>query len=186
MSGRNIHRQKRKYGARSPKYQVPGDEHLLLAVDLGKWKVGVAAFYVPGPGKSGELVTADTLVTPTSRVHEPERVAASIIRWYRDSMILDLDAVWVCEWPQKYARDREKHKDIEALWAVGECLSWQERYQPRQWKGSVPKRAFRARTKKALQESELKIMPSESQHDAWDAVGIGLYALARVARGGIR
>lgn len=154
---------------------------MLISVDLGKRKVGIASWYVHSDPREASLLATET-VSLRGR-WTAARMAECVFQ--SECIAAQLPLVWVCEWPQKYENRRSTWKNIEELWEVGKFFSWAERYQPRQWKGNVPKQAFRSRIRRTLRKDELAIMPPEDEHDAWDAVGIGLYALARFGRGGI-
>lgn len=53
---------------------------------------------------------------------------------------------------------------------------------PRTWKGQVEKSVTQARVAKRLRPDELSLLTGR-KHDAWDAVGIGLWALDRLNDG---
>lgn len=61
---------------------------------------------------------------------------------------------------------------------------------PSLWKGGVPKSIMRDRQTKLLKPSEVSLvktvsrMEGEAFHNAMDALGIGLFALGRMRRGG--
>ena len=61
---------------------------------------------------------------------------------------------------------------------------------PSLWKGNVPKSVMHERQRRVLKPSELSLvntvgrMSGESFHNAMDALGIGLFALGRMRRGG--
>ena len=57
-------------------------------------------------------------------------------------------------------------------------------FYPDQWKGSVPKPIHNKRTLDALSIKE-KTLFDTTDHNVIDAVGIGLFALGRVNRGGV-
>ena len=168
----------RRYRLRDPKYTPPDAAHQLVAVDLGKRKVGVAVFDVAVDGKA-TLTKACTVKCDDG----PEAMALAIFAAAPDK------AYWVAEWPMKYKDKRLYHEAIEDLQAVGDALErlilgWDEKYRPGEWKGNVPKPAHHRRIRKALTENELAIMPELTEHDAWDAAGIGLFATVRTKRGG--
>lgn len=173
---------KRRYPAKGPRYPVPGVGHHLIAVDLGKTKVGVSVFWVGLEGAA--LVRAFTLAA--ERGSTPKQVALLV----RAEIFTPLfPAVWVCEWPKKYDYKRKQHKDLDSLHEVGYALAqlhggWAEMYLPGEWKGNVPKTPHHKRIERALTPDERALMPPKSDHDAWDAVGIGLFATGRTKRGG--
>lgn len=64
---------------------------------------------------------------------------------------------------------------------------------PSEWKGSVPKAIHHERIRAALEPSELSICekalqttPAASRKEILDAIGIGLFAAGRIARGGAK
>lgn len=176
----NWHRQKRRYpNDGSPR--VPGGRPgCLAAVDLGKWKVGVALFTL------GRLSGAWT-VHNSRRPWDPADTADAILGQLR---AFPVDC-WVCEWPQAYpGASARQVRDLDTLKAVGNAcaakgVAWAERYQPRQWKGGVPKPIHHSRLRTFLGEDERWAIPPLDEHDAWDAIGIGLYALGRTQKGAI-
>lgn len=189
MRDGNRHRLKRRYAPRGPKYQVPDHAHALVAVDLGKWKLGAAIGLVDPSDGTKLLAHAQTLTFPHRRgqEHDPHAVAAWLSR---ELPVPDLPVVMVCEWPQAYGDDIAGAEAIEDLWAVGDAMEvcfgrWSERYRPAQWKGNVPKLVHRRRTIALLTPEELDTLPPESEHDAWDAAAIWLFAAGRAQRGGV-
>lgn len=103
----------------------------------------------------------------------------------------------VTEWPQIYRAQHAKGdpNDLPGVAAVGLAVAAYLRarscfaYTPKEWAGNVPK-ATRGdckasprahRIAKRLSESELKVWNAlkKSDHDAIDAIGIGLYHLGR-------
>lgn len=186
-----------RFKARGPQYPAPTEAgtHYLVSVDLGKHKVGVALWgvaythnaYFGGlisavtvdPGDVGPHVVAEKVLTDVYRPHIT-REGVPIYSTY-----------WVCEWPMKYADKRLYHEDIEHLHATGDAIAklvggWDAKYRPGQWKGNVPKAPHHRRLARELSEEERAIAPPAKDHDAWDAIGIGLYALGRTQRGGVQ
>lgn len=168
----------RRYGFGEFRYPAPDLPHYLVAVDLGKRKVGLSIFWV-ADGKA-ELAQAETVLGPPMALNV-YRAAAGL---YEEAPVL-----WVCEWPMKYGDRRKYHDDIDALYAVGNDLDalidgWDEKYRPGEWKGNAPKYAHHKRLRRVLTQEELEYAPPEDEHDAWDAIGIGLFATNRTKRGG--
>tara|TARA_X000001388_G_scaffold66681_1_gene53574 strand:+ start:113 stop:634 length:522 start_codon:yes stop_codon:yes gene_type:complete len=170
-----------RYRRAGPKYQNPKEPHHLIAVDLGKRKVGVAWGSVIGG--TGILGGASTILCNKG----PEAMARKVV----DTLLKNTKSprYWVCEWPKKYDQLMARHKNIEALHQVGYALAryhpWDEMYLPGDWKGNVPKVPHHKRIERALYDEELGTMPHMQEHDAWDAAGIWLYAIGRTRRGGI-
>ena len=170
-----------RYPRAGPQYTLPPAAHHLIAIDLGKRKVGVAWGHVKG-GES-RLLGATTVLCNGG----PEAMASKVVTYL--TALAGTPHCWVCEWPKKYDRLRARHKNIEELHQVGYALArhrpWDGMYLPGGWKGNVPKRAHHARLRKALTPEELATMPPLREHDAWDAAGIWLYAAGRTRRGGV-
>lgn len=174
----------------TPKYPQPDIDHYLVAVDLGKSKVGLAVWYVPMAAPP-RLVRAGTLLELGGPDAVAQRVRHAAVDWawahaYQNGRP-DAKTSWVCEWPKKYPDKRAYHESIDALHAVGKALGrlvgkWSEKYLPGQWKGNVPKPAHHRR----LRKLNLENTPPESEHDAWDAIGIGAFALGLTRRGGVQ
>lgn len=171
----------------------------LVAVDLGKRKVGVAFF-----DAAGLLLSATTL---SEAIWSAERMANAALSWASgqlvDHELLPEASVlprspeglqwmhWVCEWPEVYEKRRSRRKNIAALQQVGFAIAratggWSGSYEPRVWKGQVSKNAHHPRLARALTPQEKRIAPPMQCHDAWDAIGIGLFALGRTGRGGLQ
>jgi hypothetical protein len=160
---------------------------VLVAVDLGKTKVGVALFLKEGEQYS--FLSAKTIRAPQGA--EAYKVALLVYDAAAQACISAGRTAmgWVCEWPQKYDDKRKYHEDLDSLHAVGHALAslhdgWLEAYRPGAWKGNVPKAAHHRRLRRALTKEEMKKAPPEREHDSWDAVGIGLFATGRTQRGG--
>lgn len=170
-----------KYRRAGPKYLYPRRDHHLIAIDLGKRKVGVAWGSVI-EGVQG-LHGAATVCCNSG----PEDMAKKVVDLIMENT--KSPRFWVCEWPKKYDKLLARHENIEALHQVGYALAryhpWDEMYLPGDWKGNVPKAPHHERIKKALDGEEIARMPPLREHDAWDAAGIWLYAAGRTRRGGI-
>ncbi len=109
---------------------------------------------------------------------------------------------WVIERPVKYDRKHGAHKDVDALLRVVNALrrivrplpDRIEGRAPQQWKGNTPKRVHHQRIVDAdVFDSEergiaLPYLSPDSrcyQKDVADAIGLGLFELGRVQRGGV-
>ena len=168
----------------SPQYDAPSCAHHLVAVDLGKRKVGLSVFLVDPDAGTAYMLKAVTVTCKAGAV----RMAAEV--WGEADLSVDGPVRWVCEWPMKYKDKRLYHEAISDLHEVGNEIDrliqgWDEKYSPGEWKGNVPKAPHHRRIKRALTPEELTVMPPLAEHDAWDAAGIGLYATARTKRGAV-
>lgn len=167
----------------------------LAAIDLGKTKVGWSLWYVDGD-EVRALVGRGTVRAPG---RSPPRNVASRVREAvcgalnnhpllgRHNNFLE----WVCEWPMKYPDKTKYHKDLDALYAVGDSMEaagavWSVKYRPGAWKGNVPKAIHHRRLATALHWHLVQhpIVPF-SEHDTWDAIGIGAFHLGLTKRGGV-
>lgn len=170
----------------------------LLAIDPSVRSPGAALF------RDGVLIAAGKVKIPAeySKLEEGDRwqrVAECIVSWTRAHNCL-LPAAIVYERPQIYVREKSKGdpNDLIALAAIGAavCAYFEassatariliETPTPAQWSGQIPKatkgnamnspRAMRILSR--LFAVEVARMPN--QHDAIDAVGLGLHALGRL------
>lgn len=200
----------KRYAKTESKYPLPGTPaHLLLAFDLGKRKVGMAVFLC-GEG-TAKLVGAEVIAVQDRWSTDVMAAAVQISLKKLLDFASFMPSVFVCEWPQKYAKGRKFHKDLDDLYAVGHAIvrklnnSWSETYTPSEWKGNVPKRAHKKRIVRELtlqeratlqthiaeamdttKEEAQAYLDSPESHDLWDAIGIGLFATARTRKGGTR
>ncbi len=151
---------------------------VLLAIDLGKRKVGVAAFDEDG-------VLFDTRTLHHKGEWTAEGMAHVIASWI-ESIHLGRPGTTrvVAEWPEHYEQRRDTHKNIDQLLDVGGYFSFDEKYRPATWKSSLPKRIYVNRLRASLSTSELALFDAVG-HDGKDAVGIGMFALGRVNRAAI-
>lgn len=186
-------------------YRAPTHMHWLHAFDLGKWKVGVASALV-GTDGVGRIYFANTVEVPRSTrlAWTPESVALATSA-YLDTFASDMPEVLVCEWPQKYAKFRVAHANLDELHAVGKAIAgarrarYAKKWTPGAWKGGAPKGVHWARNLAALTQVEQACLDdwlqslgrpagwlsTEESHDTRDAISLGLFALGRVRRGGL-
>lgn len=156
--------------------------------------------------REGVLVFAGKVKIPTmwKDLQEGMRwqnVAEAIVLWAREHDCIFVDTV-VYERPQIYAAAKSKGdpNDLIALAAIGAAVAcWYQRSRiqpndrvliqtptPAQWAGQIPKatkgsaidspRALRILSR--LTDLEKSRVPN--QHDAIDAIGLGLHALGRL------
>lgn len=158
----------------------------LLALDPGLRGCGVALFrqdrtlewcaYVRSGSKALDLLGVLDM-------------ARAVVGWVTPHEVYQL----AVEWPQVYVGSKQKGdpNDLIALAGVvaAVCTAFPTagvtRYKPRDWKGQVPKEVIEARVNKRLSDAERAVLdgcgcPKSLRHNAVDAVGIGLHALARL------
>lgn len=162
-----------------PRYDAPTVPHVLCTVDPGKRACGVALWSVSG-GRG--ILSWSGLVT--QRDGNATKLARQIVGL--KTPFSDLFIYYV-EDPQCYRNKRKAHADLASLKMVVRALQSEGarpllKIKPVAWKGNVPKAVHHERLKKELSRSELRLVPED--HNVWDAVGLGLYALGRTGRGG--
>lgn len=167
----------------------------LISVDPSVNSAGLAIFV------GGQLIHAQTVKVNVhggdpadAAYYMAGKIAEAIFRKGGRYMC---SAEFVFEWPQIYraARSKGDPNDLPALAAIG-CATAAiigcdvvKSYTPKVWAGSVPKatrtkalaeNSPRAkRIKSRLSSVELPEWP-KGEHDAIDAIGIGLYHLGRL------
>lgn len=160
---------------------MSGDQRL-LAVDPGIRGCGVAVFdgatlvwagYVPNP-----LTTGDGL-------EEVRRVGYAVLA----AAYLRGSPPWrvVVERPQVYFGTKSNPNHLLNLTAIagvivgrGQGLESVDWVLPRVWKGNVSKEETETLVQQVLGPNELARVTRVESHDAWDAIGIGLYDLGRL------
>lgn len=149
----------------------------LATIDLAMWASGLVIWEVVGPHiRILEAVTVRGDGTP-------------------ENMAVELDALIpirakICiEKPQRY---RNKTKYDHAIDQIEETIrrfkakkrKIAKAWVPRQWKGSVTKDVHHARLRARLTALGIDFSMVPDEHDAWDAIGIGMFALGLVRTGG--
>ena len=169
------------YPTSGPKYRQPSGRHALVAFDPGRSKAGMAV------AVDGKIVACFTLrKKPWQAAITSDyvrKVALANVRLFIESSNGHGSYVLVSELPSAWDNRRDAADNCRELEALVKGLGAAETYLPVQWKGAAPKRIVRVRMMEALGKDELAVMPPESEHDAWDAAGIALFALGRVGRG---
>lgn len=155
---------------------------LLVSVDPGKRRCGVALWV------DGVLVWAGRVAGRQRRGHWSSVVVAQAVAVEVRNRG-GVGAAWVVEDQQDYPGQGAKTADLDALRAVvrslravSESLST---VRPSEWKGNVPKAVHHRRVRAVLSSAELGRL-SSLDLDTLDAVALGLWALGRVGRGGVR
>lgn len=163
----------------------------LLCVDSGARKAGVAWFEWLDSPDQAMLLAAATISTKT------DAELSDAVHLWADAHAQGRNFYSVVEVPKKRANKRRFHKDLDRLLQfIRDCEEWLDgwtlRLFPEQWKAQVGttlrsggKAPHHRRVRQALSKSEAFIF-DEAGVDGRDAVGIGLYALGRTGRGGIR
>lgn len=167
---------------------------LLLALDPSINSAGLAFFY---DGKLINSVTVGADSLEVSCLAHRCMIMADEIRAYigrNFNRWTQIDTVF--EWPMIYPKQRGKRpNDLPALAGVGMAVAAMfpgelHSYYPAEWAGQIPKAKTKAkadsspralRIKSRLSPEEMKHWPS-GQHDAIDAIGIGLHHLGRLER----
>lgn len=167
---------------------------LTVAIDPGKWKCGVAI-------GDGRLSWAATLHVGDRDRDHPGLLPVLVAREIRERVCPT--PLWrvhlVQEDPQDYpghprrrrdlAQLREHNRSTRAL--LERCLTLpysgvltSRLVRPGRWKGNVPKDVHHRRVVQELSLAERDLC-TELNHDGWDAVGLWLWAVGRVRRGGL-
>lgn len=161
----------------------------LLTLDPGLNGCGLA-FFDDGALKGARYVPNIAGV----KLHRNERVA-SMVRQLRDARLL---AHWpafvvVTECPQIYSAGKGKGNpnDLIPLAQIGAAFAWDVigaewvEFLPREWKGTLDPDVLIERIKSRLTVEEKAHVESFKRggldHNIWDAVGIGLHHLGRLA-----
>ena len=146
----------------------------LVAIDPGKRACGVAFF-----GALGRLLACATVPDPVGWARHFERVSR-----------LPAPVRFVSEVPVRYAAQRATLRGVASLEDRVEQIRAElgsqlvQTWTPSAWKGNVPKAAHHHRVSAVLDARELDVFWA-SDHNARDAVALGLFALGRVGRGGV-
>ncbi len=165
----------------------PGARHTLVAVDAGKTKAGLAVFEV-GPITPFGLLLGACTVRIQGQHDSAERMRDALL-----AAAVRIGAAYsialVVEKPRKYTARRRAHADLDRLLDLVQALrdarpATFRALAPSAWKGQVPKDVHGPRILRALAPAERCLVPA-NEHDAVDAVGIGLYALGRSRRGAV-
>lgn len=151
----------------SPGANVPGAIQL-VSIDPGTKKSAIAAW-----NNYGQLVFADDLPNSQIRTFLNQITTARV----------------VIETPVLYPKSRKVHKDVKRLLIIAQEFKNRvqngEAVKPSEWKGQVPKNIHKHRILKALTQLEMRSIITPDNHNTIDAIGIGLFALGRLGRGGI-
>lgn len=158
-----------------------------LSIDLGVRYVGAAWWH------DGRLVAAERVAAPRTRTDgEARRLLARELLARAEVLDPDGDAAVVCETPQDYGSRSSCYADLDRMRGTATILrAWlgpSSRWRmvlPREWKGNVPKRVHHERVRDLLDATEAAGVPW-GDLDVLDAVALGLWAVGRAGRGGVR
>lgn len=155
-------------------YKPPADTHFLMAIDPATSGGCGWAMFLVNDG-AWELLSASTVHGTVERV---SLTLAEVLTNF--SGVYDIYVVG--ERPQRYATKRASHKNLNALDEVLTRMQCNKTWTPRQWKGNVPKSVHHERIQNAV------VLPSWTRrldHNAMDAIALGLFALGITNRGGV-
>lgn len=172
---------------------------MIVALDPGINKSGVALFSDAGTLLAAATVKCDSVgdnaqrcAAMASAIHEWLCLAVRAVAAYGG--LQEEISKLVFEWPRIYPHERGKRpNDLPPLAGIGMALQGRLQcaimsYFPSEWAGQIPK----AKTKKAADESPRALRIKEhlwdgekrhwpyGEHDAIDAIGIGLHHLGRL------
>lgn len=111
-------------------------------------------------------------------------------------LLPDSGAQWTIETPQNYGTFGVAHKDLDRLRETVRAVEAHAKSngcavaftKPFSWKGNVPKQIHHRRIYGRLEQIEQHVAgPAEGpryDHNVYDAVALGLWAVGRVSRGG--
>lgn len=158
-----------------------------VALDPGKWKLGLAVAH------DGVIVAALPIYVPRQRVWSQNEAVNAVLGTAPLGQ-----ATWHLELPQVYGGHggMAVKKDTQALRDLSERLGRELRplghkvktYPPFTWKRQVPKKVHHRRLRKYMTPEEICVVEAAATGaaaaDVWDAAGILLFGLGRVAPGG--
>ncbi|WP_223782919.1 hypothetical protein [Myxococcus sp. AS-1-15] len=179
--------------------ETPSAQHpaKLVSIDPGLRHCGVAVFDVL-MGERATLLAAGLPKNPTRQDGELSlaswaSMALAVREWLRPRMS-DAPLQLVIELPRVYSAADQKGDQNDLIQLAGVVgmlggllpnVASRRSVYPRDWKGTVDADAFIERIKQRLDATEhLRVeMPTASSlhHNVWDAIGIGLHALGRLA-----
>ncbi len=165
----------------------------ILCVDPSLRSIGVAVYY---DDRLCEAATLKPAVRTTDDIaHRCRAAAMTILEWCRPHQTVDPIAQLVVEWPQVYRAVKSKGDPNDLLGLAGICAAVAAlfevpvfSYTPAEWAGQLPKAttkkltAYSPRTKRIMSRlSAVELGRVPVQHDALDAIGLGLHHLGRLA-----
>lgn len=155
-------------------YNSPGDLHFLMAIDPATSGGCGWAMFLVNDGE-WELLSAST-------VHGSAAQVALTLAEVQTNFQSTYDIYVVGERPKRYATKRASHKNLDPLDEVLMRMQCNKTWTPQQWKGNVPKAVHHQRIRANVR---LPAWTDSLDHNAWDAVALGLFALGVTKRGGV-
>lgn len=145
--------------------------NILYAIDPGVHQCGLAEFWDNKLQATGYMKTEDV-----AKLLPRERTGVRV----------------VCEFPKVYQGGKQKGDPADLLElafvvgqisvrAAGNAVEFQ-RVLPHEWKQQLDKNQTRIRALERLSIDEKKVVHGLKNHNVWDAVAIGLWALGRFER----
>lgn len=152
---------------------------LHLYIDPGKFHAGAALF------ERSLLVKADVLFTKTQNPAQAcKELADEALRMVGAQKVDKIACERPSVWTQGGGRGNPNHLlDLMATnGAIFDAVpaDWRTYITTNDWKGQVPKSVMEIRIRKRLGEEETRVLGLVSDHNAIDAVGIGLWDLGRL------
>jgi len=146
----------------------------LLAMDPGAKKVGIAIF------QDALLIDAGTVTAGSDAATERAVRTWLKARGYSWGSF----TTTVCERMHLRPGKTKYDADLKRVERTRRRFKWTRTYNPTQWKGSLNKTVHHRRCRDVLTPAE-RLLWDTLSHDARDAVGIGLFDLKRIKRGGL-
>ena len=163
---------------------------MLCCVDPGKRVSGVSLWFVDAHGAT--LGSADVVKCASG---SPAVMARQIVAWATTDAVgwrPSAQLVFALEVPQHYATQTATGRGVDALEVVIEELGRLlgdrvvARWLPFEWKRNTPKKIHHARMRGALTSGEWANIKAPGDHNCRDAVALGLFAVGRLGRGGVK
>jgi len=183
----------------------PNGRQALVSIDPGR-NLGFAVFVYCGPFmleghphgwvlRDAGLVTNTATDINTQARETRAEVHSKVLRLLRDSGFHPgQPPLSVCELMEWRPDDRRSNaQDLIRVATIGAAVAGMLSPEPafvtpNEWKGQVPKEIMGSRILHSLQWDEAnragKDIPTNLRHNVIDAVGIGLWAVGRMQRGG--
>lgn len=185
-----------RYRSQAVRFEASPGPGLLLSVDSGARKIGIALWAWDASPTQAKLVAAETLSAKDD--DELLRVLGHWVMGHTGGgKYVDHQPYTAVEVPKKRRDRRRYYKDIDRLLAFIQRAQsllgkWTVRLYPEEWKAGVGstlkpkgKEPHHQRLRKALSEVEASLF-DQAGPDGKDAVGIGLFTLGRTGRGGVQ